>query len=80
MQNVLLIIAFLFKDILCLWMVSPLLEVQLKPHHKPFFIRYRYSKSFKILYQGYSTLYKTVYIRKVILRLQIGTYVTICMR
>ena len=27
------------KDILALWMVSPLLEVQLKPHHKPFFIR-----------------------------------------
>ena len=28
-----------WQDILSLWMVSPLLEVQLKPHHKPFFIR-----------------------------------------
>merc|ERR1719500_496216 len=27
------------QDILSLWMNSPLLEVQLKPHHKPFFIR-----------------------------------------
>ena len=27
------------QDVLSLWMVSPLLEVQLKPHHKPFFIR-----------------------------------------
>ena len=27
------------QDVLTLWMVSPLLEVQLKPHHKPFFIR-----------------------------------------
>ena len=27
------------QDILSMWMVSPLLEVQLKPHHKPFFIR-----------------------------------------
>jgi len=27
------------SDILSLWMTSPLLEVQLKPHHKPFFIR-----------------------------------------
>jgi len=27
------------QDILSLWMNSPLLQVQLKPHHKPFFIR-----------------------------------------
>jgi len=27
------------SEMLSLWMVSPLLEVQLKPHHKPFFIR-----------------------------------------
>jgi len=27
------------SDVLSLWMTSPLLEVQLKPHHKPFFIR-----------------------------------------
>ena len=27
------------QDVLSMWMVSPLLEVQLKPHHKPFFIR-----------------------------------------
>jgi len=27
------------QEILSLWMNSPLLEVQLKPHHKPFFIR-----------------------------------------
>merc|ERR1719266_459224 len=26
-------------DVFCLWMRSPLLEVQLKPHHKPFYIR-----------------------------------------
>ena len=27
------------QEVLTLWMISPLLEVQLKPHHKPFFIR-----------------------------------------
>ena len=27
------------QEVLSMWMVSPLLEVQLKPHHKPFFIR-----------------------------------------
>ncbi|TRY63414.1 hypothetical protein TCAL_02646 [Tigriopus californicus] len=26
-------------DVLTLWMTSPLLDVQLKPHHKPFYIR-----------------------------------------
>jgi hypothetical protein len=26
-------------DVFALWMTSPLLEVQLKPHHKPFYIR-----------------------------------------
>merc|ERR1712020_789016 len=26
-------------EIFSLWMTSPLLEVQLKPHHKPFYIR-----------------------------------------
>ena len=31
-------------DVFCLWMRSPLLEVQLKPHHKPFYIRRYVSK------------------------------------
>ena len=26
-------------EVFSLWMTSPLLEVQLKPHHKPFYIR-----------------------------------------
>ena len=27
------------SDVFTLWMTSPLLDVQLKPHHKPFYIR-----------------------------------------
>lgn len=27
------------SEVFSLWMTSPLLEVQLKPHHKPFYIR-----------------------------------------
>ena len=41
---------FFLQDILSLWMNSPLLEVQLKPHHKPFFIRYRVRISFLLLW------------------------------
>ena len=29
----------LTSEVLTLWMTSPLLDVQLKPHHKPFYIR-----------------------------------------
>ena len=30
---------FKAADVFTLWMTSPLLDVQLKPHHKPFYIR-----------------------------------------
>ena len=34
-----IVLSSVWQEVLALWMTSPLLEVQLKPHHKPFFIR-----------------------------------------
>ena len=48
-------------DVFCLWMRSPLLEVQLKPHHKPFYIRrYTYQICLSITVATLSVLTKPI--------------------